>query len=199
MHAENDFGKFKGLIAGLAITFGRELTEPLIDAYWVSLRDLDLAILQRAAAKAMREMKFMPKPAELRELAGEGNGESRAIAAWGDVLKAIPLGPYKHIDFQDRLCNASIRVLGGWPTFLERFCDSESEKWARLDFVKTYQSLSSSGIDGDAAKPLAGLAEVQASGGKTHPARPIRIACSNPPPRIEQKRKQEPRLELKRP
>lgn len=161
----SDIKAYRNAIAALCLTFGREATEELYDAYWMGVSDLTIEALQTAVATAIRSSKAFPRPVELRQFAGEQTNEQRAIAAWGDVLRAVPRGPYKHIDFQDPLINATVRNLGGWPTFIGRFEDEESEKWVRLEFLKAYQSFASSGVNGEACLPLTGINQVTPIGG----------------------------------
>lgn len=182
---ESQRAEFAITVSAMFEAFGQEATKPRLLGYWIGLQDLELATVQNAVARGIRESKYLPTPAELRELAGLAGSADRAVLAWNDVLKAIPKGPYKHIDFEDPCCNASIRMLGGWPTFLERFSDAESEKWARLDFLKVYQSLACTGVNGEASKPLAGLAEVQVVNGQVVPSQPLRIGCTSDRPMIE--------------
>lgn len=174
---EKDRKDFAQAVGALLETFGTEATEPLLRGYWIGLCDLDLLTVQAVVAKAIRHCDRLPKPAELRKLSGEQTGESKAISAWADVQRALPYGPYKHIDFQDKRINAVVRNLGGWPTFCERFTDAESEKWVRLEFVKAYQAFESSGVDGEACRPLTGLAQVQAIDGVVGPCQPRLIEC----------------------
>lgn len=175
----SDKEKFAFAIASLFETFSQETTKPIMNGYWLGLGDLSLEAVQGAVALAIRESDHLPRPAELRRLTGEQTkAEDRAIAAWGDVLKAIPLGAYKHLDFADKLVNATIRNLGGWPSFLSRFTDAEAEKWARIEFCKAYSSFASSGVNGEAIAPLPGLSEVTISASREIvPAVPVRIQC----------------------
>jgi hypothetical protein len=50
--------------------FRTELTKILIDLYWEALKDLPLEDLQDACLLAIKQEKFFPVPATLRELAG---------------------------------------------------------------------------------------------------------------------------------
>ena len=174
---ETERPKFALVIGAVFESFGQESTQARLMGYWIGLKDLPLEVLENAAGRALRECKSLPTIAELRRLAGELSAEDRAAAAWGDVLKAIPHGCYKHVDFQDKLCNAAIRMLGGWPTFVERFSSADSEKWARLDFLRVYQSLANSRVDGEACRPLAGLLEVQVRNRKLIAPVPVKIAA----------------------
>jgi hypothetical protein len=184
---ESQKPEFAITLSAMFESFGQEATKPRLLGYWLGLQDLPLERVQHAVARGIRELRHLPMPAELRGLAGVLGAVDQATLAWGDVLKAVPLGPYKHIDFEDGGCNACIRLLGGWPTFLERFSDAESEKWARIDFMKTYQSLVSSGVDGELTAPLAGLAQVAVVDRQLGPPVPVRIECARPRQAIEQR------------
>lgn len=168
---------FSEAVGALLATFGIEATKPVLRGYWLGLQDLTIEAVQFAVARAIRSADRLPRPAELRKLAGEGSVEERAVNAWGDVLGALPKGSYRSIDFADRLINATIRNLGGWPSFLSRFTDAESEKWARLEFLKTYQSIASSSVGAEACAPLVGLSKATAIGGNLCAPVPVRIEC----------------------
>lgn len=165
-------------IGAMLETFGREATKPLLHGYWIGLNDLDLNRVQTAVVLAIRECKSLPSPNELRRLVGaEFNDDERSIAAWNDALKAVPLGPYRHVDFQDKTINAVIRHLGGWVTFLDRFQDSDGEKWTRLEFIRAYKNMHHTGVTGDAIKPLPGLSQVSVVNGNVLDPIPRLIAC----------------------
>lgn len=168
-----------GLAVGAMLeSFGVEATKAILHGYWLGLNDLTISQIETAVSLALRRLKFVPKPFELRELLGLViTNDSRAEAAWSDVHRAIPFGPYKHVDFDDKLVNATIRNLGGWVTFLDRFQDSESEKWARLDFMKCYKAFANSGVTGDLIKPLAGLSQAEVVSGSVASPVPKRIGC----------------------
>lgn len=173
----SDKPDFATAIGAMLETFGQETTKPILHGYWLGLQDLPLQAVQSAVAQAIVTMDRIPKPVDLRRLAGEQTGDQRAIAAWNDVLRAVPLGSYKHVDFRDCLINATIRNLGGWPSFLNRIGSAEGEKWARIEFLKTYATMAASGVSGEVCLPLPGLAEATASGGELRAPEPVRIAC----------------------
>ncbi len=160
------------------LTEARWLSRPLYEAYWLGLSDLTLSAVEQAVAMAIRTSQQFPRPIDLRRLAGEQTHEQRAIDAWGDVLRAVPRGGWKHIDFADKLINAVIRNLGGWPSFLDRFDGSEGEKWARIEFLKTYSLMGASGVNGEAIAPLSGLSEQTSVGGKLQAPIPFLIECT---------------------
>jgi len=178
MDKETDGKAFKNAIAALCIAFNREATPHTFEAYWMGLGDLPLSAVELACAMAIRSKRFMPMPVELRELSGEKTDDQRSVAAWGDVQRAVPRGSYKHIDFCDPLINATIRTLGGWPSFLDRLGTAEAEKWARIDFVKTYQVYASGGVEGEACAPLPGLSQATSIGGQMVDPISIKIPCT---------------------
>ena len=157
--------------------FGTEATDDVLRGYVLGIGDIEPVKLQAAVFAAIRECDFLPKPVQLRRLAGEHvSGEGLAIAAWADVLRAIPLGSWKSIDFADCRINATVRILGGWPAVVEMFADAEEEKWLRMQFLKTYQAIGNR-IGTEQCRPLMGLSEKQVSNGKVVDPVPVVIGC----------------------
>ena len=168
---------FGVVVTAMLETHGQEATKARLLGYWLGLRDLELEQVERAVAKALRTASRLPTPAELRELAGETKAKDRAVGAWDEAYEAISHGAYKHLDFEDRTINAVIRNLGGWPMFCERANGADGVKWLRHEFLRTYESMAATGVDGEACAPLHGLTEVTAIGGRVvHPV-PLRIEC----------------------
>jgi hypothetical protein len=173
-----DMKGFRLCIAALFKSFGQEATDAAYDGYFLGLGDLSIETLRSAVARAIRECPHLPKPYDLRKLAGYStSSEDRAVAAWNDVQRALGYGCYKTLDFQDKLCNAAIRNLGGWPNFCSRFTDAESEKWVRQEFLKAYKSFAASGISQDLAKPLPGLSQAEVVDGEIVEPVPRVIQC----------------------
>jgi hypothetical protein len=170
MQAE-EFAEFSDAIESLFVGMGAESTKMTYKAYWIGLSDLSLQELQVAVCKAMQSCKSVPKPAELRELV-QGKQQDRAEIAWSELQRAIPLGPYKHIDFGDGVINATVRSLGGWPNYLARFDSAENEMWARKDFMATYTRLASIGLSEEAMAYLPGITDMMPV--------PMRIESSQP-------------------
>jgi len=156
-----------------------EPTDAMIQVYCLAMADLEPEQMQTAVLRAIRELPRMPRPAELRELAGVNVGEdTKAVEAWGDVQRAVAIGPYKWIDFGDQRINATIRNMGGWPNFLESFNDAESEKWARHNFLKAYLTVGDR-LSPESSRPLIGLGEKTCVAGQmVDPV--VRIECDSP-------------------
>ena len=69
-----DTTKFAKLLTILSDTFGEPLTELRIETYFEALSDMPIAKVQNPVKRAIRELNFFPKPAELRRLGGHGGG-----------------------------------------------------------------------------------------------------------------------------
>ena len=166
-------------VTALCEMFNRRMTDTTLMAYGIGLEGMTDEQIQHAASRAMRECKFMPTPAELREFAGQLTGTDRATLAWEIALKATSLGPYQHVDFEDKTINATIRNLGGWVTFTGRLTDAESEKWLRQEFIKAYHVYAKSGVPHESSLPLPGLNEVAVKEGRLIAPEAVRIACDS--------------------
>lgn len=163
-------------VALLCEAFGRKPTPATFEVYSIGLADLTDDQVNAAATKAAGRCKWMPTPAELREFAGVVTADDRAIIAWHAVEQAIPLGPYKHVSFDDPCVNAAIRNLGGWVTFLARLTSADQEKWLRQEFLKTYASFYRAGVGDEAGAPLPGLMECEAIDGRLVEPQPVIVA-----------------------
>ena len=179
LKSQDSSKRFSTLLMGLMQSHQVEPTEAMLQVYSLALADLTADQMQTAVMRAIREVPRMPRPAELRELAGVNIGsDTKAIEAWADVQRAVPIGSYKWVDFGDQRINATIRNLGGWPNFLQRLDGAESEKWARHEFLKTYAAIGDN-PSAEACRPLIGLGEKVCVGGQMRDPI-VRIACSNP-------------------
>lgn len=161
--------KLTELITLLAETFRVKLTTVSLYGYTLALRDVPIACVTRAVEQSLKTCKFMPSPADLRELAGDARSEDRALLAW-NTIQRVQFNAYAWMDFEDTLINATIRSLGGWPNFCQRFIDAESEKWVRKEFLDAYVRLSRTG-GGDNCDVLPGLsrAGITRSGKQWYP------------------------------
>lgn len=192
----SDRAKFVTAIEALAASFRTEVSEALLEGYWLALDDLTLAAVGLSVKRAMRECTFMPTAHELRGLSGEVRIEHRSILAWDAFESAVRLhGGYASVDFDDPIINATVRNLGGW----ERCCDlsaEEFDKFLRKDFERVYAALFASGVPADRAGPLLGIhARESAKFGFDGP-KALRIETGLPdvPSRLVFRRKQLPDL-----
>ena len=176
----NESNQRAQLIGVLAEAFRQKITPTTIQAYEFGLSDIPPSAVEVAIKRAIQTSRFMPTAAELREACGQIRPDDRAVIAWGTVERCVGLGPYKHVDFEDGIINATIRTLGGWPNFIIRFSSAEAEKWLMKEFEQTYRALARSRVDGEVCRPLPGLSEKTAVNGKLVDPIPVRIRCDLP-------------------
>ena len=176
---DSNKAQFGLLIGALLEPYGQEVTEPRLYGYWIALRDISLGDVENAVVEALKNSKDRtPNPAELRELATGGSPDGRAVMAWGDVQKSATVSYMADLDFEDRTINAVIRLLGGRTRFLQRLCESaDTEKWLRIDFLKTYSLVSRSGFSDEASDMLPGSADRGEVRGRQSHVRMIVIKC----------------------
>jgi hypothetical protein len=101
-----DREKFTIGLRALAAAFRTEVTEALIEGYWLGLEDIELALVGAAMRRALRECRFMPTPAELR--------------GFGRHAQAVALPPADQCRAERRRLEAEReRVRASWSRQLE--------------------------------------------------------------------------------
>ncbi len=204
---EREQEQLSEVVAALCETFGRAPTPATYLGYEMGLEDLPLAKIKHAATRAMRECRFMPTVAELRELTGELSPEARAVLAWSDLASAVETqGAYRSVDFSDSVINATVRSLGGWVYVCELGGD-EFEKWLRQRFLQTYKAMDAAGVNGESCGALIGIHAKNNAGLSPEVMRlhhvddtPIQISCATHRPAtqaIENRKQAMPMLVLK--
>lgn len=199
---ETERARFALVVNALAALFHREISEAMLHGFWIGLDDLPIEAVERGAARAMRESRFMPTPAELRELAGDVSDADLALLAWSVFERAVvAVGAYKTADFGDPVLNATVRHLGGW----EHCCElptNEFDIWLRKEFLRVYEAFSRTGVSEEAGAPLIGVFDrTNALLGHDRPAT-VKVATGLPAqryPRLSSRQNAVPRLEFKRP
>jgi hypothetical protein len=85
-----------------------------------------------------RSVKFLPSPAELREIASSGGKSQRSgMDAWGDVIRAVGrVGRYREPRFADPAVTRAVAAIG-W----REICDSENHEATRAHFARAYDSV----------------------------------------------------------
>lgn len=124
-------------------------------AYWFGLNDLDQETIDRAITLAMRQCKFFPTIAELRELAGE-SPHQRAIQAWDALQRQVGALYSGRIVFDDQAITATVRHLGG-PKRVYYAMSTEDAKWLRKEFLEAYPGFATR--DGGNEQPLIGVTD----------------------------------------
>ena len=166
------------VVTMLAEAFGQKVTPIRLMAYDAGLSDVPLAALNAAVVRAIRESRFMPTVAELRDLCGVASGridaKDRPLLAWQAVRGAISkVGAYDSPAFDDAAINATIRELGGWPLL----CDTPIDEmhWLEKRFCATYSALCSVKLPSDQTERLAGITEIS-NGRDGYASEPIPVA-----------------------
>lgn len=158
---DHDRPRFVVALSALASTFNREPSDAMLAGYWIGMAGLPVEAVEHACQRALRSCRFMPVPAELREMAGEMKPEDRAVKAWEAYSDAVAtVGYYQSVDFDDKLINATVRNLGGWMELIVRMDDEDhTDKWVRKDFERVYTSLMRSGVSPEGSRYLLGCHE----------------------------------------
>ena len=152
-----DRGMFGVAISTLLELHGREKSEGMLDLYWESLKDLTAPEFRAAVVRASRELKFLPKPSELRDLALGNLAQQKmlnAAAAWEVVHAAMVKYDYTHsVDFGP-LTNAVVRNMGGWLWLCGRSLNDLT--FDRKKFEELHQAMAGSSIGAERSAPLPG-------------------------------------------
>jgi hypothetical protein len=119
---------FARVLALLSEAFSEEVSTTRAEAYFVALRDLELAQLQSMIERALRECKFFPRPVELRELIGDGTPDAGAMYA--ALIQAKRKAGWEHgVPSGGELLRLAIDRVGGWRTC---WMVSDEELWRRV-------------------------------------------------------------------
>lgn len=133
-----DGDRFAELIGSMAETYRRDLTAGLVEGYWLALRDLPLAAVERGAEMCLRECQFMPAPVEIRERSGAA-GSDQAEQAWEALLGAIRKTAGEDVTFEDGAIALIVGRMGGWE-HVTGLSSEELLKWGRKEFLGLYRS-----------------------------------------------------------
>jgi hypothetical protein len=137
-----DAPAFSTLLAGLAETFDVTLTATRTELYFRALEDLPLEAVQEAAGKALRQSRFFPKPAELRDFVTETHQEAGELA-WLRLLDAFQDGYYETVLPEDPITQALVRVYWGGAGKARdwwRLCHDAALEARHREFVARYQT-----------------------------------------------------------
>ena len=138
MHA-NDFERFRGVMAGMAKVYEREIDSTLLDAYWLALRDWPLADFEQAAGHLLGNSKFMPRPADFNDL--RRASKPAAAEVWALARKSIQYTPHGYVEKAgiDPLISQALRVIGG-PDALA-MCPADKLTFLEKRFSEAYANL----------------------------------------------------------
>lgn len=182
MNDPGDRQEFAHLMQGLFAVYDIEPTTAKLAGYWMGLQDLSMSDVRNAVGRAIKAGgRFMPKPAELRELSGEATPALRAARAWEQVKRSIrSVGAYQSVRFDDPIAGQVVRNLGGWVAL----CNAEPDelaKWTRAKFEKLYVEMTVSGAPPE-MPILRGLHSLDAAVGQFEEPPPVLIRIEHGPP-----------------
>jgi hypothetical protein len=107
-----DGQKFRELLRAMSRVLpcqsGAELDNPMLDVYWLALRDWPLVDFEGACGHLLKTSKFMPRPCDFTELLKAD--DLTAGEAWALVLEAAR-GGYECPE--DPVIQAAVRAIGG--------------------------------------------------------------------------------------
>ncbi len=118
---KGDMPRLARVLAVLAETFNETVSDLRADGYMMGLNDLTIDQVESAARLALKESKFFPRPAELRELA-VGSSDDRAELSWLELVAEVRrVGSYQ---LPSRLSAETLyaaeKVWGSW----QRLCET---------------------------------------------------------------------------
>lgn len=144
-----DTQQFAKLMAAIGELYEKKISTQLLDIYFQTLKRFSFADVSSAVNAHVNNAdsgQFFPKPADLiRQL--EGTSDSKAMIAWGDVMKAIrQVGSYDGVEFIDRRITAVIADMGGWINLCAtKECDMP---FKARDFHRRYKALENVSLEG---------------------------------------------------
>ncbi len=166
----------------LAEAFGTPMTAARLKIYTANLADLTRDALAQAVARALRECKFFPAVAELRELASAKRSDLEAIKAEADWQQAVnwvrhcwhpDLGRNRNAPELPARIEYALRSIGGpYRVFMRTI---ENEAFLRRDFIAALRlapTAEQCGLltDGEAKRAFARIAlTARKAEGKTGP------------------------------
>lgn len=182
---------------------GKPRPAPLCAIYVEHLRDLDDEQIKRATSRAISELKWFPKVAELRALAGvrgqvEPSPADRALVAWSFVTHAVERhGGWNTVVFDDPIIHAVINNLGGWQAFCRRSETEDLDTFARAAFLKAYEAFTRTGVGEEQSQPTLGEKDQQNLTNGFQASKPVMISTKTTP-RLPEPKREEARISLTR-
>jgi hypothetical protein len=139
---KEDFDQFSVLMLTLSELYDKKVSEPVLKMYFIALEQFPIEQVQRAVNRAVTELKFFPKPAELIELMA-GNRDDRAESAWETLWQAyLKAGYWDSVIFEDLIITATVlNVFGGWVAMSAMLKELSPEmiQAKRKEFVASYR------------------------------------------------------------
>jgi hypothetical protein len=137
-----DFSKFEALMTTLSELYDKSPSEAALKMYAIALKDFSIEEITRGVERAITELKWFPKPAELLELM-QGSATDRSEQAWEILWNAyLKAGYWDSVLFQDGAIARTVQIVfGGWVIFSEAMKETSPEmiQAKRKQFIATYR------------------------------------------------------------
>lgn len=115
-----------------------------MDVWYELLSDLDTQQFQEGIKQVVKNSRFFPSIAEIRETSlgtGQQSTEAKALQAWQKVKIGVRRAGYMNsVKFDDPVVHNVLAGMGGW----KKFCSlpEEDERFYRPQFLKSYAAFS---------------------------------------------------------
>lgn len=130
----------------LSEVYGREVSPVLAQVYHTVLAGYPDGQVREAVNRAVRTLRFFPKPAEILEIL-EGTPDDRSMLAWQALENAIRrIGSWESVRFEDGALSAAVEALGGWTKVCE-WTEAEMP-FRRQEFERLYRVFHARGVRG---------------------------------------------------
>jgi hypothetical protein len=134
--------------------YQRDCSAAVIDLYFQALRSLAIEQVQAAVVSLLETAKFMPRPAEIREvIEGPAPKTSPAERAWPRLLEMVEtLHSCNHVECDDPALGKAIKVMfGGWNYAVHKLMwdpnlDQIGRVVLRKDFTAAYETAMTEGV-----------------------------------------------------
>lgn len=161
---QNDYFEFVEIWSQVAEVYNKQPSDGALNLIFNALQRFDLEQIKQGLTAHINDPKhgdFAPKPADIvRHI--EGDGDSRALAAWSAVEQAIrTVGPYESVVFDDPRTMAAVDDMGGWIKLCE--VTEKELQFKGNEFVKRFMGYLSRPPEQFPAK-LLGMTEAANSG-----------------------------------
>jgi hypothetical protein len=136
MQAE-DFPRFRSLLTGMAKLFERDIDAPLLDAYWVAMRDWPLAEFELGCAHLMRTSQYFPRPAAFEAL--RKGQRTTAGEAFATALEHVRKGRHRDGVKAAPEIERAVRAIGGWQII--GHATDDDLRFVEQRFAKNYSEI----------------------------------------------------------
>jgi len=151
---DRDRPAFLKIVTAMSEMYQRDCSAAVIDLYFEALRSLAIEQVQAAVVILLETSKFMPRPAEIREvIEGPAPKTSPAERAWTRLLEMVgTLHECNRVECNDPALGKAIKVtFGGWDHAVHKFTwdpnlDQIGRAVLRKDFIAAYETAMTEGV-----------------------------------------------------